>query len=161
MFPGAYFPKVYFPGTYFPPAAGSTFSWLALDVARLLASAGLGTVGGDVFVGGFPPEPVAALAVIDRKPLLPADWTMAANRAGVALEYPICEVLARAGTYAAARSRLELAYRTILGFRGGRLGRAVYASLEPLSAPYWVGEEEAGAQVLGFEVEAAKGLTRI
>jgi len=162
MFPASYFPKTFFPGNYFPPAGGTVFSWLARDVAVLLAGAGAGTLAVDLFVGGLPVEPVAALAVIDRRPGRAADWQLAGTPfAGVALEYPVCEVLCRATTYEAARTRLETAYRAIVGVGGRKLGRTFYAFLEPVSAPYWLAEDEGGAQILGFEVEGAKNLTRL
>lgn len=127
------------------------------DLAAHLATAGVGTVGTTVFCNQIPTTPDACVVLTEYGGVAPA-FTLPAS-AGVATERPRVQVLTRAATHQAARSKAESAYAALAKVINQTLTATRYLRVSPQQAPFYLRLDGNGRPEYVFNVEAEKVLS--
>jgi len=126
------------------------------DIAVFVATtAGLGTVGTDVFKGIMPPTPDVCAAVYEYGGL-PPDYAL--GTAGISQEYPRVQIVVRgaAQDYDGPRDRAETAYQAIAAVANTTVNSVRYQYINPLQAPFFLKRDENDRVYIAFNVEAGK-----
>ena len=126
------------------------------EVGAYLQTHGIGTLGTDLFTGIMPDAPDAAVALIEYGGVEP----MHALGGGTAkIERPRLQVLARATTYSAARTKIEAAYKVLDALAGETLSGVRYLAVEALQSPFFLRRDENNRVELIFNVQVHKELS--
>ena len=120
------------------------------EVAAYLATAGVGTVGTDIFKSRMPDTPDKALAIIEYEGL-PGSYIQEQQFA--AWEKPRLQVRARATDYVTAEAFILLAYRAIDTIRNVTLSGVKYLMGQPLQAPFLLERDANERTVMCFNAE--------
>lgn len=126
---------------------------LTEDIAKHLASKGLGTVGTNLFEGELPPLPDDAMSVREYGGSPPVH-----TKSGPPiLRSPRFSVTCRSKSARAARMRAEDAFRHLSGFAGvmGNPGMA-YVSIRALREPAPIGRDEGSRERVVCDYEALR-----
>lgn len=125
------------------------------EVLTFLQSQGIGTVGQTLFAGSLALVPTGdgPFTVVTEYGGEPAIRAMGAV---VVAEQPRAQVMVRAASYAAARSKAEAAYRACLHAvdNGAAMlgGPTVYLALTPLQPPFDAGPDENSRAQVAFNL---------
>jgi hypothetical protein len=125
------------------------------ELGSFLASAGVGTVGADLFLAHEPPDPDALIALYEYGGSAPVH---AQGADAPALEMPRVQVVARGarGDYAEARARAERAYRSLDGIANRTIQNAWYVRVRALQSPFSLGPDANGRYRIAFNAEITK-----
>lgn len=121
------------------------------DVATLLQSAGVGTLGTTLFVGTLPEAPDAAVAVLATGGAGP-QYTIS----GTAYSVERAQVVVRATSYNAAQTTAAAAYSACLAWRNGVQNGTRYLSFTVLQNPFLLGLDDIMRPRFVFNVEGMK-----
>lgn len=127
---------------------------LALDIITYLAQQGHGTYGTDLFRGGLPADPTAAVAVIPTVGLAD-DYIQESS--DPAYQNPRFQVLVRAATYDAAEVKAEAVYAALARVTNTTLSGTRYLSLRPLQQPFLLRRDENRNVEFTFNCQAVRG----
>lgn len=128
------------------------------DIATLLTSAGVGTVGTTLFKSTMPDTPDTATAVIEYGGMPPVHhMATGPGAARVVIEQPAVQVLCRALDYPTARNLAETAFKALDGYSGtvNTVRYWTYAS----QSPYLIQRDANDRVWLGFSVYVKKPLS--
>jgi hypothetical protein len=122
------------------------------ELSAYLAANGIGTLGTDIFIGQLPESPDAACALYEYGGIAPAH-TIGGGTAKY--ERPRVQVVARALTYSAARSKIESIYTLLDAVAGAMLSSVRYLRIEAVQSPAFL-ERDANnrvTMVCNFQVQ--------
>lgn len=108
------------------------------ELASCLVTAGLGTLGTDLFLGYQPDTPDVCVSLHETGGLAPRYIT---NAPWPSVERPSVQVFVRDPLYLAARSRLSAIARTLNALTNTSVQGARYLSVRPLQAPISLGRD--------------------
>jgi hypothetical protein len=125
------------------------------ELGSLLASAGLGTIGTDLFLAHEPPDPDALIALHEYGGTAPLH---AQGTDAPALEMPRVQVVTRGARddYTGARERAERAYRALGGISNRTIQGTWYVRVRALQSPFSLGPDANGRHRIAFNVEVTK-----
>lgn len=113
------------------------------ELAAYMQTNGIGTPGTDLFEGTLPDSPDAAVTLYEYGGLAP---THTIGGGAAKFERPRVQVLARATTYSAARSKIEAVYKLLDQLAGVTLSSVRYLRVEAVSSPLFL-ERDANNRV--------------
>lgn len=111
------------------------------EIASYLASQGVGTEGVDLFKSLMPDEPSNCVALYDYGGSPPA-MTLGAGAAQ--WEEPRIQVVARATTYSAARTKIGDVFTVLHSLLNTTLSGTLYISIEAVQSPFLLDRDESG-----------------
>ena len=124
------------------------------DLAEILSSCGLGTVGTNIFKSLLPSTPDVCVALFVTGGAPPIDTMHAGPGVNVA-ERPTVQVLARDTRPDSAEKTARDAYR-VLHWQDGTKNGVRYLSIEALQQPFFVRRDETDRPIYGFNVLATR-----
>lgn len=123
------------------------------DLAALIESEGLGTVGADVIKSRLPEKPIECVALLDEEGASP---TYAQNSTAVDWESPHVQVVVRSEDYDVAKTRAQ-AIADVLGAVSNEVvGAARYLRVVLLNSPFQLDVDDSELVQVGFNLEARK-----
>lgn len=126
------------------------------DVAALLVEAGIGTLGGTIFLARMPDSPDECLTLREYGGAGPEYLYLGADPTQ---EWPRCQLEARSADYAAARLRIERCARVLGATRERVVNGTHYHRITPLGPPVPLGEDESQRSRIVISFEAAKSVS--
>ena len=128
------------------------FAYMALldDLGSVLQTAGVGTVGADIFKGGLASTPDMQISMIESggfSPLRELDNGVPVDRCTVQVS-----VRAAAYDYAAAQAQAHLAYAALDAVVEQVLSGRRYHQIEPLQPPFLLERDESDRPVFVFNI---------
>ncbi len=123
------------------------------DVAALLAEAGLGTPGTDLFLARSPDSPDTVTVIREYGGMAP-DYLYGSP--DPTEEYPRVQIECRDTDYAVARLRVERCARILGAVRDRVVNDSFYYRISPLGSPVPLGEDESQRARIIVNLEAAK-----
>lgn len=130
------------------------------DLADYLASGGLGTVGTDIFEGGWfdggtPATPDAQVALF-HYPGLPPAQVLGGSANASPLIFPRVQVAARAKTYAAALAKAQACYDRLAVVTQLLINGTRYLRVEALSEPAFIGQDQNSRTLFGANFQITR-----
>lgn len=113
------------------------------ELGAYLQTQGVGTLGTDLFTGTLPDVPDNAVALYEYGGVSPVSTLGATN---MKFERPRIQVLARATTYSAARSKIEMIFKLLHGLANTSLSSVRYLLVEAVQSPFFM-ERDANNRV--------------
>lgn len=113
------------------------------ELGLYLQAQGVGTLGTDLFTGTLPDAPDNAVAIYEYGGVSPVS-TLGPGQAK--FERPRIQVLARATTYSAARSKIETVFKLLHGLANTSLSSVRYLLVEAVQSPFFM-EKDANNRV--------------
>ena len=126
------------------------------EIGNYLQINGVGTLGTDLFTGLLPDAPDAAVAIIEYGGTAPTH-TLGGGTAKY--EQPRVQVVARATTYSAARSKIETIYKLLQAVSNASLSSVRYLSIEAVQSPFLLTRDENARAVLACNFQIVKELS--
>jgi hypothetical protein len=121
------------------------------EVAALLASAGVGTSGTNLFVAYLPDAPTNAVVVYEYAGAPPTEVF-----SSTAHERPRIQVVSRSDVYLTARSKAKLAWDTLNAVANQTLSSTLYLRVRVLQSPFLMGRDENSNALVAFNAECMK-----
>lgn len=112
------------------------------DLGAFLATAGVGTVGTNIFLGRLPDDPDKCLALFESPVQGGPQDTFGRDTAPV-YELPGLQVQSRAATYTEARSFIQSAWNELVKIGNETLTATYYLRCEPLESPVPLDRDDA------------------
>lgn len=113
------------------------------EIGTYLQTNGIGTLGTDLFTGTLPDVPDNAVALYEYGGVAPVS-TLGPGQAK--FERPRIQVLARATTYSAARSKIESIFKLLHGLANTSLSSVRYLLIEAVQSPFFM-EKDANNRI--------------
>ena len=126
------------------------------ELATYLAAQGIGTQGVDLFNGVLPDSPPDAVALFEYGGVAPVH---ALGGGQAKYERPRVQVVARATTYSAARSKIETIYKLLQAVSNASLSSVRYLSIEAVQSPFLLTRDENARVVLACNFQIVKELS--
>lgn len=125
------------------------------ELAALLESWGVGTVGTDIFKGIMPDTPDVAVALLETGGDPP---TRMLSPTDTALENPRIAIWARGAPddYTGPRTKAQSAFEALDNVRNDPVGGTRYLDAAPLQQPFLVSRDENSRVIIGFNVAVTK-----
>lgn len=114
------------------------------ELGAYMQTQGIGTLGTDLFIGQMPDSPDAAVTLYEYGGIAP---THALGGGAARFERPRVQVVARATTYTAARSKIESVYKLLDQVAGVIMSSVRYLRIEAVQAPMFL-ERDANSRVV-------------
>lgn len=129
------------------------------DIATLLQTAGVGTIGTSLFKSQMPATPDTAVALLEYGGLS-AEHHMAAGPGlqRVTIEQPSLQVLCRSTDYPTARTKADVAYKALDGY-SGVIGGVRYGYISARQSPYLIQRDQNDRVWIGFSCLIKKALS--
>lgn len=142
--------------------AGSLKVVLLDDIADMLSSGGVGTVGTDLFKGFLPETDAAVVALYETGGRGP-DIAMGAGPIGstVAMEWPRVQVVCRSGEYdyATARSKAHDIFKLLHGLPARLINGTSYQWASAVQSPFLMGRDDSNRVLIACNYDVAKALS--
>ncbi len=124
------------------------------ELGDYLQTQGVGTLAEDLFLGGLPDEPDAAVAIQEYQGEAPA---FAHGTSGVNIEQRRFQVIGRGLTSTAAGVLAQGANAVLIAVKNRILGGTYYVGIYPLQSPFPLGKDGNGRYrfVCNYRVEKA------
>ena len=120
----------------------------ASDLATVLQTAGIGTLGDDLFWGrGLTDTPDTQIAVQQYSGFSP-EIAMTAVAGQVIAERPRCQIVCRAREYTVAEAQARLAWNALTNYGAGSV---LYVS--PVQSPFYMGIDAQNRCLVGFNCD--------
>lgn len=123
------------------------------EIGVYLEGQAIGARGTNLFLGFLPDAPDAAVALLEYSGL---EGLYIHEIAGPAYERPRVQVVARAATYTAARTKAEDAHKALGRVSNTPLSGVWYVSIDALQSPFLVERDANQRVVIGFNVQVIK-----
>jgi len=124
----------------------------ASDVATVLHTAGIGTLGDTLFWGrGLTDTPDTQIAVQQYSGFSP-EIAMTAVAGQVIAERPRCQIVCRAREYTVAEAQARLAWNALTNY-GAAPGAGSLMHVTPVQSPFSMGPDEQNRWKVGFNVD--------
>src|SRR5678816_4477154 len=126
------------------------------EIAAKLANAGVGTIGGNIFLGSkavIPEGDGPYISLLETGGSAP---TRIQNQAGANTQRPTAQILVRAKSYQTARNKSKEAYNALDGLFNTVLSGTYYQSVTARQEPTDIGLDDVGRPRLVFNIEAEK-----
>lgn len=125
------------------------------DVATLIVSDGLATLGGTLFIGPLPASPDLAISIL---PTVSAPPDAIFNESTPGMERPRVQIRVRgeAKDYSVPRILIECIYRALANRGGFTVNSTKYADLSPVQQPFPLGMDNNSRWVFAVNFEAWK-----
>jgi len=121
------------------------------DLGAHLQTQGVGTLATDLFVGDMPPSPAAAGTVYETPGSPPLDVGGVAG--DPAVQRPRVQVVCRAVTYQAARSKARDAYDALHAVANQNVNGVYYERVAALQEPFLLRRDESERVLVAFNCE--------
>lgn len=127
------------------------------DLGDYLTSGSTGVTGTDIFLGRMPDTPAACTSIAETGGMAP-EHAMSTGPGNAVLERPRVQVLARATTYAAAKTRIKIAEGLLDGLRPRTINGIQYHFASAVQPPFLLQYDSAERPVLAqnFEIHKAR-----
>ncbi len=129
------------------------------DLGAWLAAQGVGTVGTDLYLGGWQDDPDAQVAVFEYGGPGPVDsFSDAATSPAPAVARPRVQVVARAARedYQAARTKVAAARTALLKIANATVNGVYYERVEAIDEPFLLGRDEKQRPLLAANFQVWK-----
>ena len=126
------------------------------DIASRLVSAGVGVIGSSIFLSSKAVIPTGSGPYISLMETGGVAPRRVQNRNGAAVIRPSVQVVVRASTYPAARTKAEDAYRALDGIFNTMLNGTFYVKITARQEPTDTGLDESGRPRLTFNLDAER-----
>lgn len=130
------------------------------EVATLLQTAGVGTVGSTIFKHALPLDHPATDASPPIIGLIEVPGLSPVRAHDSKWEQPVLQVAVRGAPagYAAARAKAQDAWNALDGVTNQALSGVQYLSIEALQSPFFLRTDDLGRPVIVFSIRCARGL---
>ena len=128
------------------------------EIGSYLASGGVGTLGTDLFLGQLPDSPDAAVVVFETGGM-GSVHTMSTGPGNAIAERPRVQVVARAATYSAARTKAHDVFLLLDGLRARTLGSTRYLWGQGVQSPFLLERDQANRTKIACNYELVKALS--
>lgn len=130
------------------------------DIADYLSTSGLGTVGTNIFKGGFPPDAPDASVCVYETGGFGTVHAMHSQPGNAVVERPRIQVVARAAEYdyATARSTSQAAFLLLDGLRNRTINGKRYLWITSLHSPFSIGADDNRRVRIGMNYDVMKDL---
>jgi hypothetical protein len=131
------------------------------DLATLIEGGAIATSGTDLFAGGLPDTPDAAVAMMETAG---REGKHVFGQALPAIEYPRVRIAARGepNDYETPRGTIEAIYQLLVARSAETVsGGARYLTWEPIQPPYSLGKDKNERWIVGFNVEVYKEVSAL
>ena len=126
------------------------------DLADLLSTGGIGTVGTNLFKGTLPPEPDAAVAILGPYGGLEPVHAMAAGPGASLAERPRVQVVARDTRYDAAMKKAQDVWLLLDGLQEKTINGVKYYSIDALQSPFYLVRDENHREIFAANYEVVR-----
>jgi hypothetical protein len=124
----------------------------ASDLATVLQTAGIGTLGDDLFWGRGLTDTPDAQTSVQQYGGLPPEMAMTDVIGKVIAERPRCQIVCRANEYAVAEAQARLAWSALTNYKATPgAGSVMYVS--PVQSPFSMGPDQQNRWLYGFNVD--------
>jgi hypothetical protein len=126
------------------------------ELSAYLGTQGIGTVGTDIFNGIIPDSPDALVSLIEYGGVSPVHALGGGN---AKWERPQVQVVVRATTYSAARTKIETIYKLLHKLTNTALSSVLYLMIEAVQSPFFLRRDESTRVLLACNFQISKELS--
>lgn len=126
------------------------------DIAQRLVDANVGIVGSSIFLGAKAVIPAGEGPYLSLTETGGGAPRRIHNVPGAHVQRPTAQIVARAKSYAVARSKIKEAYDALDGTFNTVLGTTFYLSITARQEPTDIGLDDPGRPMIAFNIEVEK-----
>jgi hypothetical protein len=126
------------------------------ELSAYLQAQGIGTAGTDIFSGIIPDSPDACVSLMEYGGVSPVHALGGGN---AKFERPRVQVVARATTYSAARTKIEAVYKLLHKVTNTTLSSVRYLMIEAAQSPFFLERDSNNRVTLAVNFQVHKELS--